>query len=249
MRQRIFQWLCFAALVLSLGACGSAPDEVAPELTMGATPLRTNVINVPISGTVEPGATLWVQTTAQPQSMTIEPGEPDEEGRLTWSAEINLNEEDGSNLISVSATDRVGNSRIIRRTIVRDTQGPGLIEGFLGQLSASNPEIVLWLEFDEVVGVKVDTLVKGEGAEDPRFTVRDKEQNLVSGELKALTEKKEGQEHYSIWFYWKPEEPLSPGTYEFTVPAGLADDLENVTTEPIVSTFSVQDPEATDPIP
>ncbi len=236
MRHGRLKYLVGVVLIAFLAACGSAPDDEVPALTLDPTPSRTAEAELVITGTVEPGAALAVQTTAQPQPI-VETEGLDEAGLLSWSAQIFLNE--GTNTVTASATDAVGNIRRITRQIVLDTTPPELTAWLRGPLAGSDPErVVLWLEFNQAV--QVDTFIKDDGApQDERFTVLNQTLQIVPG---ALTPVSEGE--HSIRFYWEEDAALSPGEYTFEIPAGVADDLGNATTEPFVGTFTVGDVDA-----
>ncbi len=229
-------------LAVFIAACGSAPDEQAPDLEVdlpgiqqdSSQILRTNVAVHTITGVVEPGATLQVVTTADPQPAP-ETGELDEAGRLTWSAEITLAE--GVNQLTVTASDSAGNMRIVRRTIVLDIKPPRVSEWFFEEADASARLVII---FDELV--KVDTLVKAEDDPSPRFTLFDAEGVVVPVVVPGVLEPRlpEGAETPEFWrsFVWTPDDSWMPtANYHFSIPPGIADELGNATLSEIIETF------------
>jgi hypothetical protein len=206
-----------------------------------------------ISGEVEAGATLegTLAWTTTGESGEIESGSAAidfefDEDPTGWSANILLRE--GSNTIRIQATDRVGNTHVIRRTIILDTRLPQISypESRWVQTKDAdgNPVEFGLIVFDEYV--KVDSFFD--------LIVFDEEGGIVAGSLKPDLFLDQPKPSYWASFKWTPGDPLTASqTYYFSVPEGVQDLAGNKTEEEMLGEWPIEEGNGgegdSDPVP
>ncbi len=123
-------FLIFMLAVLSIAGCGSSEnDETPPAVSIQPVPSPTTLTALTLSGTVEAGAKVEVTISSEATvGAIVRPSATTWETALSGLAE-------GVNTLTVTATDDIGNSRLLVFSIIVDTLPPSVtIEQFITPL-------------------------------------------------------------------------------------------------------------------